>query len=59
MHLLTLLEESIARLEQIVRDLSERLSKHHDPFWNPRYNGHMNMDTTMPGIVGYLTTMIC
>ncbi|KAF8473804.1 pyridoxal phosphate-dependent transferase [Kalaharituber pfeilii] len=34
------------------------LSDHSVPFWSPRYNAHMNMDTSLPSIMGYLTTML-
>ncbi|KAI0437068.1 pyridoxal-dependent decarboxylase domain protein [Xylaria telfairii] len=39
-------------------DLSEKLAKHSVPFWSPRYNAHMNMDTTLASIIGYVSTMI-
>ncbi|KAK7053227.1 hypothetical protein VNI00_003850 [Paramarasmius palmivorus] len=41
-----------------VQRLAEELCLHHVPFWNPRYNGHMTNDTTLPGIAGYLTAML-
>ncbi|TFK69899.1 PLP-dependent transferase [Pluteus cervinus] len=48
----------IRRTKFFVSELATRLTKSHVPFWNPRYNGHMNMDTTMPGIAAYIMTMI-
>ncbi|KAJ4485314.1 pyridoxal phosphate-dependent transferase [Lentinula aciculospora] len=42
----------------LVKLLAERLAEHSVPFWNPRYNAHMNMDTSMPGIAGYFTAML-
>ena len=57
--LLTFSPDSIGQLERVVNAFSTLLTRHNVPFWNPRYNGHMLMDTTLPGIAGYITTMIC
>lgn len=35
-----------------VKTLSKTLADHSIPFWSPRYNAHMNMDTAMPSIIG-------
>lgn len=43
---------SIARLEETIGDLSKKLAKQTIPFWSPRYNAHMNMDTAMSSIIG-------
>ncbi|KDQ06694.1 hypothetical protein BOTBODRAFT_70842 [Botryobasidium botryosum FD-172 SS1] len=48
----------IFRLEQTLRWLTRLLAQNSVPFWSPRYNGHMNMDVSMPGVLGYLTTML-
>ncbi|KAK7437263.1 hypothetical protein VKT23_018704 [Stygiomarasmius scandens] len=51
-------ERQIMKLSVGVQALAQRLAQHHVPFWNPRYNGHMTNDTTLPGIAGYLTGML-
>ncbi|KAK7053228.1 hypothetical protein VNI00_003851 [Paramarasmius palmivorus] len=50
--------DQINKLAFGVQKFAENLSDHHVPFWNPRYNGHMLNDTTLPGIAGYLTAML-
>ncbi|KAG4261787.1 hypothetical protein FPRO03_11255 [Fusarium proliferatum] len=49
---------SIAQLRQDVKDISKKLSTNSIPFWSPRYNAHMNMDTAMPSIIGYMAAMM-
>ncbi|KAF7340636.1 Pyridoxal-dependent decarboxylase domain protein [Mycena sanguinolenta] len=51
-------KEQMAKLMAGVKCLAHKFSNHHVPFWNPRYNGHMTNDTTLPGIAGYLTAML-
>jgi hypothetical protein len=51
--------ENISKLKYVVSQLAPQLAAHSVPFWNPRYNAHMNMDTTMPGMAGYLMAMMC
>ncbi|ETS84850.1 hypothetical protein PFICI_02875 [Pestalotiopsis fici W106-1] len=51
-------QESIERLSMDSADLSDKLAKHSVPFWSPRYNAHMNMDTTLSSIIGYMSAMI-
>ncbi|ESK85823.1 pyridoxal-dependent decarboxylase domain protein [Moniliophthora roreri MCA 2997] len=51
-------QTQMKKLTYGVTHLAEKLSRHHVPFWNPRYNGHMTNDTTLPGIAGYLTAML-
>ncbi|KAK6515221.1 hypothetical protein TWF506_007564 [Arthrobotrys conoides] len=51
-------QESIEYLNNRLHLLSKRLSMNCIPFWSPRFNGHMNMDTTMPALLGYLTAML-
>ncbi|KAI1774360.1 pyridoxal phosphate-dependent transferase [Hypoxylon cercidicola] len=51
-------KESINRLTENVHSLSGDLAKASVPFWSPRYNGHMLMDTTMPSIIGYTAAMM-
>ncbi|KAG5762728.1 hypothetical protein H9Q72_009164 [Fusarium xylarioides] len=42
----------IAQLREDIKDISKKLSTNSIPFWSPRYNAHMNMDTAMPSITG-------
>ncbi|KAH8099816.1 pyridoxal phosphate-dependent transferase [Cristinia sonorae] len=51
-------KQNIANLKTHIDLFSEKLAEGSVPFWSPRYNAHMNMDTSMPGIVGYFTTML-
>ncbi|EGX53563.1 hypothetical protein AOL_s00006g429 [Orbilia oligospora ATCC 24927] len=51
-------QASIEYLNNHLHLLSEKLSTNCIPFWSPRFNGHMNMDTTMPALLGYLTAML-
>ncbi|KAK4245017.1 L-tyrosine decarboxylase [Corynascus novoguineensis] len=51
-------KESIDILGERVKDLSNELATHSVPFWSPRYNGHMNMDTSMASIIGYMSAMM-
>lgn len=45
-------KESLQTLELELETISTVLAKHSVPFWSPRYNAHMNMDVTMPSIIG-------
>ncbi|RKL19268.1 hypothetical protein BFJ68_g3542 [Fusarium oxysporum] len=49
---------SIAQLREDVKDISKKLSTNSIPFWSLRYNAHMNMDTAMPSIIGYMAAMM-
>ncbi|KAK6499882.1 hypothetical protein TWF481_010239 [Arthrobotrys musiformis] len=51
-------QDSIDHLNDRLTSLSRGLSTNCIPFWSPRFNGHMNMDTTMPALLGYLTAML-
>ncbi|KAK8121519.1 Pyridoxal-dependent decarboxylase conserved domain [Apiospora kogelbergensis] len=51
-------QDSIFTLQENSRELSEKLADHSVPFWSPRYNAHMNMDTTLASIIGYMSAMI-
>ncbi|KAK0701996.1 pyridoxal phosphate-dependent transferase [Lasiosphaeria miniovina] len=51
-------KDGLAALDFHLRDLSDNLSATSVPFWSPRYNGHMNMDTAIPGIIGYMSAMM-
>ncbi|KZZ90231.1 hypothetical protein AAL_07332 [Moelleriella libera RCEF 2490] len=48
---LDIYQESIAPRETNSESLSEIPAKHSVPFWSPRYNAHMNMDTTLASII--------
>ena len=54
-----IIKGSMALLRDLVIKLGPRLAKHSVPFWNPRYNAHMNMDVSMPGVIGYFLAMLC
>jgi hypothetical protein len=45
-------KNSIETLAKGVNDLSFDLATHTVPFWSPRYNAHMNMDTALSSIIG-------
>lgn len=45
-------KSSVAKLKEGVAQLSTDLATHSIPFWSPRYNAHMNMDTALPSIIG-------
>jgi hypothetical protein len=45
-------KDCINHLWKMVKFLTTKLANHSIPFWSPRYNAHMNMDTAMPGIIG-------
>lgn len=47
-----LYKNSLNKLDEALRPIMQMLSEHSIPFWSPRYNGHMNMDSSMPGIIG-------
>ncbi|KAM3425840.1 hypothetical protein NHJ13734_009884 [Beauveria thailandica] len=58
MKALEIYQQSIHRLTGNSTYLSDKLAKHSVPFWSPRYNAHMNMDTTLASIIGYMSAMI-
>lgn len=47
-----LYQKSIARLDETFDWVTKWLSKTSVPFWSPRYNAHMSMESTMPSVVG-------
>lgn len=49
--------EAMDSLQQGFRDLLSFLKKS-VPFFSMRYQGHMNWDVTLPGILGYFTAML-
>lgn len=54
---LEIYRESIHRLTRNSEELSDNLARHSVPFWSPRYNAHMNMDTTLASIIGCKQTL--
>ncbi|KAL7268366.1 hypothetical protein RUND412_009012 [Rhizina undulata] len=51
-------KKSTCRLNDQLTKLSNVLNEHSVPFWSARYMAHMTADTTLPGILGYVTTML-
>ncbi|PSS37347.1 hypothetical protein PHLCEN_2v824 [Hermanssonia centrifuga] len=49
---------SIDKLRGLLSKLSEYMAEHNIPFYSPRYNAHMLADVSMPGVLGYLLTMM-
>jgi hypothetical protein len=49
-------EERLQKFLNIIND--ELLMKYSVPFWSPRYSAHMLMDTSLPAILGYFSTML-
>ncbi|THH16278.1 hypothetical protein EW146_g4346 [Bondarzewia mesenterica] len=45
-------------LEKELDKLSDLLNEKSVPFFSPRYSGHMSTDVTLPGILGYMSTMM-
>ncbi|KAM3468988.1 hypothetical protein MY5147_007421 [Beauveria neobassiana] len=58
MKALDIYQQSIHRLADNSKELSDKLAEHSVPFWSPRYNAHMNMDTTLASIIGYMSTIV-
>lgn len=52
------ISENLGKLYEFVNTIGVVLTDLSVPFWSPRYNAHMNMDTSMPGIVAYFTAML-
>lgn len=43
------------QLEMLTYELdviTEQLSRYSVPFWSPRYNAHMSMESSMPSVIG-------
>ncbi|RPA85936.1 PLP-dependent transferase [Ascobolus immersus RN42] len=54
-----LAESNHQRLEGYLRLLGrDLLGQFSIPFWNPKYSAHMCMDTSMPGTLGYIASMM-
>ena len=46
------------RLQDRLFSLTDLLNEHSIPFFSPRYSAHMTTDVTIPGILGYMSTMM-
>ncbi|KAJ1311930.1 hypothetical protein OPQ81_010390 [Rhizoctonia solani] len=51
-------QNEISELDLALKELVGALSEHSIPFWSPRYNAHMNGDTSLPGLLGYLAAAL-
>lgn len=47
-----LYKSQIEKLKFELGNLTYLLTQHSVPFWSPRYNAHMSMETSMPAVVG-------
>lgn len=46
------------KCEEVLKELSRRLRAGATPWHSPRYLGHMNSETLMPGLLGYFGAML-
>ena len=44
--------ENIKKLKFAVRDLAAFLARSSVPFWSPRYQAHMSMESSFPAVIG-------
>ncbi|CAE6445310.1 unnamed protein product [Rhizoctonia solani] len=51
-------QKEMSELDIALKELVGALSEHSIPFWSPRYNAHMNGDTSLPGLLGYLAAAL-
>ncbi|CAE6445316.1 unnamed protein product, partial [Rhizoctonia solani] len=51
-------QKEMSELDVALKQLVGALSEHSIPFWSPRYNAHMNGDTSLPGLLGYLAAAL-
>jgi glutamate/tyrosine decarboxylase-like PLP-dependent enzyme len=51
-------KQSVKHYTGLLLDLSERLAEHSIPFFSHRYAAHMNSETTLPAMLGYLIGMV-
>jgi hypothetical protein len=58
-----LFKEQLDRLDKELDCIGKQLRANSVPFWSPRYNAHMSMETTMPSLIGckclYLHSLLC
>ncbi|CAB4475881.1 unnamed protein product [Rhizophagus irregularis] len=50
-------EKNMNNLSEQLTLLSKELARKTTPFWSPRYMGHMSMEPTMPGHLGYIAAL--
>jgi tyrosine decarboxylase len=46
------------KLKEVLSTLSTRLQKGSNPWFSPRYLGHMNADLLLPGVIGYMAAIL-
>ena len=46
------------KLKDVLSTLSTRLQKGSNPWFSPRYLGHMNSDLMLPGVIGYMAAIL-
>ncbi len=46
------------KLKEVLSTLSTRLQKGSNPWFSPRYLGHMSADLLLPGVIGYMAAML-
>jgi tyrosine decarboxylase len=46
------------KLQEALSTLSVRMKAGSNPWFSPRYLGHMNADTVLPGVIGYIAAML-
>ena len=46
------------KLKHVLSTISTRLQKGSNPWFSPRYLGHMNSDLLLPGVVGYMAAIL-
>ncbi|WP_297629889.1 tyrosine decarboxylase [uncultured Clostridium sp.] len=51
-------QESVDKMEDVLKELSRRLRSQSLPWHSPRFLGHMNSETLMPAILGYFGAML-
>ncbi len=51
-------QETLDRTESVLLDISSRLKMSSDPWFSPRYLGHMNSDVLMVSTLAYLATVL-
>lgn len=48
----------VDRLMGCLHKMTDLLNDHSVPFFSPRYSAHMSTDVSLPGLIGYLATMM-
>ena len=49
---------TVERMQSVFSEMSKRLRGNATPWHSPRYLGHMNSETLMPGMLGYFGAML-